>query len=70
VLRREQIRFVFQAELGMILSLSGLVRRWRRNPEALWAALERAGGIFVKLGQFLSTRPDRDGGEDHHEDRQ
>lgn len=30
----------------------------RRNPEALRCALERAGGIFVKLGQFLSTRPD------------
>jgi ubiquinone biosynthesis protein len=46
------------AELGMILSRSGLRRRWRRNPEALRCALERAGGIFVKLGQFLSTRPD------------
>ena len=46
------------AELGMILSRSGLVRRWRTNPAALRSALERAGGIFVKLGQFLSTRPD------------
>jgi ubiquinone biosynthesis protein len=46
------------AELGLILSRSGLVRRWRRNPEALRSALQRAGGIFVKLGQFLSTRPD------------
>jgi ubiquinone biosynthesis protein len=57
-LRARSRRLQRYAELGLILTRSGLVRGWRRNPEALRSALERAGGIFVKFGQFLSTRPD------------
>jgi ubiquinone biosynthesis protein len=57
-LRARSRRLQRYGELGLILTRSGLVRGWRRNPEALRSALERAGGIFVKFGQFLSTRPD------------
>jgi ubiquinone biosynthesis protein len=54
-------------EIATITMRSGLSRlgRWRA-PEprgqatgrSLRLALERAGGVYVKLGQFLSTRPD------------
>jgi len=57
-LRARSRRLQRYAELGIILCRSGVARRRRGDPEALRAALERAGGIFVKLGQFLSTRPD------------
>ncbi len=54
------------AEIGTILVRSGVAHRWRaRSPRAqaalgrsLRAAFEQAGGIYVKLGQLLSTRPD------------
>jgi ubiquinone biosynthesis protein len=54
------------AEVGTILVRSGVVHRSRaRSPEgqaalgrSLRVALERAGGVYVKLGQLLSTRPD------------
>jgi ubiquinone biosynthesis protein len=52
--------------VGTILVRSGVVFRARdRSPEgqaalgrSLRVALERAGGVYVKLGQLLSTRPD------------
>jgi ubiquinone biosynthesis protein len=56
-----------KVEIGLIAARFGLSRyaRWHaREPRgtetgrALRGALERAGGVFVKLGQFLSTRPD------------
>jgi ubiquinone biosynthesis protein len=54
------------AEVGAIAIRSGVVHRSRaRTPEgqaalgrSLRAAFERAGGVYVKLGQLLSTRPD------------
>ena len=55
------------SEIAVIASRFGLSRYARlRAPEpsgagtgqAIRAALERAGGVYVKLGQFLSTRPD------------
>src|SRR6266545_2389554 len=55
------------AEIAMIATRAGLARFGRRHaPEprgtatgrSLRAALEQAGGVYVKLGQFLSTRPD------------
>jgi ubiquinone biosynthesis protein len=54
-------------EIALLASSFGLSRYARlRAPrphgaatgQALRALLERAGGVFVKLGQFLSTRPD------------
>lgn len=54
------------AQIGTILVRSGVVRRWRTESTCEQAALgrslrvacERAGGVYVKLGQLLSTRPD------------
>jgi ubiquinone biosynthesis protein len=54
------------AEIGSIVVRSGLLRRWTAGSvvgqealgRSLRAACERAGGIYVKLGQMLSTRPD------------
>jgi ubiquinone biosynthesis protein len=56
-------RLARYAELGTIIVRSGLWQGWRRGDlddrgRSLRRALERAGGIYVKLGQFLSTRPD------------
>src|SRR6266508_9645 len=54
-------------EIVAIAGRSGLARFGRRHsPEpqgsatgrSLRTALEQAGGVYVKLGQFLSTRPD------------
>ncbi len=54
-------------EIATIAMRSGLSRlgRWRApqprgraTGRSLRLALERAGGVYVKLGQFLSTRPD------------
>jgi ubiquinone biosynthesis protein len=54
-------------DIGLVVARSGLVRRVatgsaaRRDADfarALRTALERAGGVYVKLGQLLSTRPD------------
>lgn len=56
-----------RTEIAVIAARFGLggYARWRaRQPggvetgRALRGGLERAGGVFVKLGQFLSTRPD------------
>jgi ubiquinone biosynthesis protein len=56
-----------KAEIAMLAIRFGLSRFGRHHaPEprgsstgrALRGALERAGGVYVKLGQFLSTRPD------------
>jgi ubiquinone biosynthesis protein len=56
-----------RVEIATILARSGLARFGRRQAtqprgsttgQAIRAALERAGGVFIKLGQFLSTRPD------------
>jgi hypothetical protein len=54
------------AEIGTIAVRSGLPRRWRAGSAPRQAALgralrdacEQAGGVYVKLGQLLSTRPD------------
>jgi ubiquinone biosynthesis protein len=54
------------AEVGAILVRSGVVHRSRARSARKQAALgrslrvafERAGGVYVKLGQLLSTRPD------------
>jgi ubiquinone biosynthesis protein len=54
------------AEVGAILVRSGVVHRSRARSARKQAALgrslrvafERAGGVYVKLGQVLSTRPD------------
>jgi ubiquinone biosynthesis protein len=58
--RRKTAIALIAARLGL-----GRYARWQaRGPEgtdtgrALRAAMEQAGGVFVKLGQFLSTRPD------------
>jgi ubiquinone biosynthesis protein len=54
-------------ELATIIARFGLARfgrpqaaapRGSATGRALRMALERAGGVFIKLGQFLSTRPD------------
>lgn len=56
-----------KTEIAMIATRFGLGRYGRRGAtelrgsatgQALRGALERAGGVYVKLGQFLSTRPD------------
>lgn len=56
-----------KAEIATIVARSGLARFGRRRAteprgvatgRSLRAALEQAGGVYVKLGQFLSTRPD------------
>ncbi len=61
-----------KAEIAAIVARSGLARFGRRHAteprgvatgRALRAALEQAGGVYVKLGQFLSTRPDLIPGE-------
>jgi ubiquinone biosynthesis protein len=55
------------AQIAMIATRAGLTRLGRRHAtlprgtatgRSLRAALEQAGGVYVKLGQFLSTRPD------------
>jgi ubiquinone biosynthesis protein len=55
------------AQIAMIATRAGLARFGRRHAtqprgtatgRSLRAALEQAGGVYVKLGQFLSTRPD------------
>ncbi|MPZ96466.1 MAG: hypothetical protein GEU96_16515, partial [Propionibacteriales bacterium] len=54
------------AEIGTIVVRSGILRRWTTGSapgqvalgRSLRAACERAGGMYVKLGQLLSTRPD------------
>jgi len=55
------------AQITMIATRAGLARFGRRHAtqprgtatgRSLRAALEQAGGVYVKLGQFLSTRPD------------
>jgi ubiquinone biosynthesis protein len=55
------------AQIAMIATRAGLARLGRRHAtlprgtatgRSLRAALEQAGGVYVKLGQFLSTRPD------------
>src|SRR6266540_6973161 len=55
------------AEIARIATRAGLARFGRRHAtqprgtttgRSLRAALEQAGGVYVKLGQFLSTRPD------------
>lgn len=56
-------RLARYVELGGIVARSGLWRGRRRADESdrgrsLRQALEQAGGIYVKLGQLLSTRPD------------
>jgi ubiquinone biosynthesis protein len=63
MLRHRLERLGRYAELGTIAVRSGLWRGRRRgSPDhrgpSLRHALERAGGVYVKLGQFLSTRPD------------
>ena len=62
-LRARTDRLARYAQLGSIVVRSGLWRGPRRADEtdrgrSLRRALEDAGGIYVKLGQFLSTRPD------------
>jgi ubiquinone biosynthesis protein len=56
-----------KTEIALIAARFGLGRYARsqaREPQgsetggAVRGAMERAGGVFVKLGQFLSTRPD------------
>ena len=56
-----------RTEIAAIAARSGLARFGRRHApqphgsatgRALRGALEQAGGVYVKLGQFLSTRPD------------
>jgi ubiquinone biosynthesis protein len=56
-----------KAEIAMIATRAGLTRFGRRHAteprgtatgRSLRVALERAGGVYVKLGQLLSTRPD------------
>jgi ubiquinone biosynthesis protein len=56
-----------KVEIATIMARSGLARFGRRQAtqprgsatgRAIRVALERAGGVFIKLGQFLSTRPD------------
>ncbi len=55
------------AQITMIATRAGLARLGRRHAtqprgtttgRSLRTALEQAGGVYVKLGQFLSTRPD------------
>jgi ubiquinone biosynthesis protein len=55
------------AEIATIATRAGLARfgrpratqpRGTATGRSLRAALEQAGGVYVKLGQFLSTRPD------------
>ncbi len=55
------------AQIATIATRAGLARFGRRHAtqpqgtttgRSLRAALEQAGGVYVKLGQFLSTRPD------------
>jgi ubiquinone biosynthesis protein len=66
-LRGQLARGRRRTEIVAIASRSGLARFGRRHsPEpqgsatgrSLRTALEQAGGVYVKLGQFLSTRPD------------
>jgi ubiquinone biosynthesis protein len=54
-------------QIAMIATRAGLARfgrphatqpRGTATGRSLRAALEQAGGVYVKLGQFLSTRPD------------
>jgi ubiquinone biosynthesis protein len=56
-----------RVQIAMIMAWTGLARFGRRRApqprgsetgRAIRVALERAGGVFIKLGQFLSTRPD------------
>jgi ubiquinone biosynthesis protein len=62
-LRARADRLGRYAQLGAIVARSGLWRSgWRSDEKgrgrSLRQALEQAGGIYIKLGQFLSTRPD------------
>jgi ubiquinone biosynthesis protein len=66
-LRGQVARTRRRLEIATIMAQSGLARFARRQAtqprgsatgRAIRVALERAGGVFIKLGQFLSTRPD------------
>lgn len=62
--RAQRARTDRYAQVSGIIVRAGLTARHRRAPdddrlgEALQQALQQAGGIFVKFGQVLSTRPD------------
>ena len=65
--KRRLARGKRKIEIALIIARSGLVRFGRRRAReprgaavgrSLRGVLQRAGGVYIKLGQFLSTRPD------------
>jgi ubiquinone biosynthesis protein len=66
-LRGQLARGRRRAEIAAIAARCGLARFGRRHSaeprgaatgRSLRSALEQAGGVYIKVGQFLSTRPD------------